>query len=161
LLALGLNLRDDRRCSRLYEYGSRIPPFVLSTIWAAGLGLFLGAVVPYWRAEAAIADAEEAIHAGRMPDNASFEKAERIYKERAIGADRYYARPWLKYAAFGIDAWTFRGAKFEDQRWKTIPQNLLEAVTLPRNPNAWTVHRYRAEAIRTLLQKLGTHLEPI
>jgi hypothetical protein len=161
LLALGLNLRDDRPCSRLYDYASRIPPFVLSTIWAAGLGLFLGAVVPYWRAEAAIADAEEATRPRRVPDNASFEKAERIYMERAITADRYYARPWLKYAAFEIDAWTFRGAKFEDQRWKKIPQDLLEAVTPPRNPNAWSIHRHRAEAIRTLLQKLGNQLEPI
>ena len=37
-LALGLNLREDRPCGRLREYASRIPPFVLSTVWAAMLG---------------------------------------------------------------------------------------------------------------------------
>ncbi len=62
-LAIGLNLRDDRPCGRLREYASRIPPFVLSTVWAAALGLFLGAVIPFWRAEAAIAEAEDAMRA--------------------------------------------------------------------------------------------------
>ncbi len=158
LLALGLNLRDDRPCSRLHEYPSRVPPFALSTAWAAILGLFLGAVVPYWRAEAAIAQAEEATRPGRAPD---FERAERIYLDRAIVADRYYARPWLKYAALQFDAWAFRGAKFEDQRWKEIPELLRDAVTLPRNPNAWSLHVRRAEAIRGLLQTVGSQLKPI
>ncbi len=83
LMALGLNLRDDRPCSRLREYESRVPPFVLSTVWAAVLGLFLGAVVPFWRSEAAISEAEEAT-VRRPPD---FERAERpIYApSRRIG----------------------------------------------------------------------------
>ena len=45
-LAIGLNLRDDRSCGRLREYESRVPPFVLSTIWAAVIGVFVGAVDP-------------------------------------------------------------------------------------------------------------------
>jgi O-antigen ligase/tetratricopeptide (TPR) repeat protein len=157
LLALGLNLRDDRTCSRLREFPSRIPPFVLSAVWAAALGLFLGAVVPYWRAEAAISEAEEATRPGRAPE---FERAERAY-QRAIVADHYYARPWLKYAALELDAWVWRGAKFEDNRWKKIPELLRDAVTLPRNPNAWSLHMRRAEAIRGLLQKVGSQLAPI
>ncbi len=157
LMALGLNLRDELPCSRLREYASRIPPFVLSTVWAAVLGLFLGAVIPYWRAEAAISEAEEATRAGRAPE---FERAERAY-QRAIVADHYYARPWLQYAALEREAWLWRGAKFEDQRWKKIPELLRDAVTLPRNPNAWALHMRRAETIRGLLQTVGSHLAPI
>ena len=61
MLALGLNLRDDRSCSRLREYESRVPAFVLAVVWAALLGTFVGLVGPFWRSEAAIAAAEEAI----------------------------------------------------------------------------------------------------
>ncbi len=158
LMALGLNLRDDRPCSQLDEYPSRILPFALSAVWAAALGLFLGAVTPYWRAEAAIAQAEEATRPGRAPD---FDLAERIYYERAIVADRFYARPWLKYAALELDAWAWRGAKAKDHRWRKIPELLRDATALPRNPNAWALHMRRAEAIRGLLQKVGSELTPI
>ena len=157
LTALGLNLREDRSCSRLREYPSRIPPFALSTVWAAALGLFLGAIVPYWRAEAAISAAEVATLPGRAPD---FDRAESAY-QRAIVADHYYARPWLGYAALSLEQWAWRGAKFEDKRWKKVPELLRDAVTLPRNPNAWALHMRRAEAIRGLLQKVGSELPPI
>ncbi len=75
-LAIGLNLRDDRPCGRLREYDSRIPPFVLLTIWAGMVGLFAGDVVPYWRAEAAIADAQDAM--SRQPPD--FKRAQNAYE---------------------------------------------------------------------------------
>ncbi len=73
MLAIGLNLRDDRGCGRLREYASRVPPFVLSLIWAAMAGLLAGDVLPYWKAEAAIAEAEAAMRR-QPPDFKAAEK---------------------------------------------------------------------------------------
>ena len=162
LLALGLNLRDDRASSRLRESESRVPSFSLAAGWAAVLGVFLGAVVPFWRTEAAIAEGEEAM--GRKPPE--FERAERAY-HRAIAAegflavDRYSARPWLGYAQSELATWRWRGAKAGDRRWDKALILLLEAVTPPRNPNSWALHMRRAETIRALLQHLGSQLTPI
>ena len=67
MMALGLNLRDDRACGRLREYDSRMPALVLAVVWAAVLGTFVGVVGPFWRSEAAIEAAEAAIN-HRPPD---------------------------------------------------------------------------------------------
>jgi hypothetical protein len=155
-LALGLNLRDERTCSRLREYESRVPPFVLSTVWAAVLGLFLGAVVPFWRSEAAISEAEDASR-HRPPD---FERASDAYK-RAIAEDRYNVRPWLGYADLELRAWASRGSKAEDWRWKQVPILLKDAVSLPRNPNSWSLHILRADRIRAILQQVGPQIPPV
>ncbi len=153
-LALGLNLRDDRQSGRLREFESRVPSFVLLTIWASVLGLFLGAVLPFWRSEAAIAEAELAIQ------QRDFERAEDAYK-RAIAEDHYSVRPWLGYANLQQHVWESRGSKPEDFRWK---QNLLlleEAVKLPRNPNSWSLHIQRADKIRAILQRVGEQIPHI
>jgi hypothetical protein len=155
-LAIGLNLREDRSCGRLREYVSRIPPFVLSTVWAAVIGLFLGAVIPFWRSEAAIAQGEDAMR--RQPPN--FDVAESAYL-RAIEADRYYVRPWLGAAEQAYRAWEWRGARANDLRWKKIPELLEDAVSPPRNPKAWTLHLRRAEVIRQLLRRVSPELKPI
>jgi O-Antigen ligase len=153
-MALGLNLRDERACSRLREYESRVPPFVLSTVWAAVLGLFLGAVVPFWRSEAAISEAEDAIR------HRDFESAEKAYL-RAVAEDRYSVRPWLGDAELQQLAWASRGSKPEDGRWKKIPTLLENAVTLPRNPNAWSLHILRADRIRAILQRVAPQSPPL
>ncbi|MGP0066170.1 MAG: O-antigen ligase family protein [Isosphaeraceae bacterium] len=152
-MALGLNLRDDRDASRLREYESRVPSFVLLSVWAAMLGLFLGAVVPFWRSEAVIAEAEDAI---RRRD---FDGAEAIY-ERALDLDYYNVRPWLGYANLQQLAWESRGSKPEDLRWPKIPILLEEALKLPRNPSSWSLHILRADRIRALLQRVGGELSP-
>jgi hypothetical protein len=154
-LAIGLNLRDDRGCGRLQEYASRVPPFVLSTIWAAMVGLFSGDVIPYWKSEAAIAEAEEAIN--RQPPD--FKRAQNAY-ERAIVADRSYVRPWLGYAEMAFRAWEWDGARPSDLRWKTILDLLEKAVSAPRNPAAWSLHLRRAEVIRQLLRQVRSELKP-
>ncbi len=162
LLALGLNLREDRPCSRLREFESRVPAFSLAAGWAAVVGVFVGAAVPFWRTEAAVAEAEEAI-SHRPPD---FERAERAF-QRAITAegflavDRYSARPWLGYARSELAAWEWRGAKAGDERWKKVLILLSEAVTPPRNPISWSLHMRRAETIRAILQHLRSDLPPI
>ena len=155
-MALGLNLRDERACSRLREFESRVPPFIFAAVWAAVFGLFLGAVMPYWRSEAAISKADEAIR-HRPPD---FERAADAYL-RAIAEDRYSVRPWLGYADLELLAWGTHGSKAEDVRWRAIPIILKDAVSLPRNPNSWSLHILRADRIRSILQRVGNQLPPI
>jgi hypothetical protein len=154
-LAIGLNLREDRPCGRLREYASRVPPFVLATVWAAVIGLFLGAVIPFWRSEAAIADAEDAMR--RQPPN--FNRAKDAF-ERAIAADRYYVRPWLGYAELAYRAWDWGGGRASDRRWETIPDLLEKAASAPRNPMSWALHLRCAEVTRQLLRRVGSELEP-
>ena len=54
IVALGLNLRDDRPCSRIREYDSRMPALGLAVAWSALLGTFIGLVSPFWRSETAV-----------------------------------------------------------------------------------------------------------
>ncbi len=155
LLALGLNLREDRACGRLREAHDRAPPLVLSTVWAASVGVFFGDNLSYWRSEAWLAVAEDAVR----PLTPDFDRAEIAYN-RAIEADRFYVRPWILYARFAEYAWLFRGQRPSDMRWKKVPELLEQAVKLPRNPNSWALHRQRAEAIRELMTRLGSELSP-
>ena len=61
LVALGLNLREDRGCGQLREVSSPIPGFALAIVWAALAGSFVGAILPFWRSEAAVARADAAL----------------------------------------------------------------------------------------------------
>lgn len=155
LIALGLNLRDDRGSSRLRDAGGRLPAFALAAIWAALLGMFAGGVGPFWRSEAAIAEAKAAL-ARRPPD---FERAEAAF-ERAIAADQYSARPLLGLAYLEFEIWRYRGSRPEDLRWKKIPILLLKASNPPRNPDAWALHRDRALVTRDLIDRVRANLLP-
>jgi hypothetical protein len=156
LLALGLNQRDDRACSQLHKVESRVPAFVVAVVWVALFGTFVGAVTPFWRSEAAIATAEEAIN--HLPPD--YERADRAY-QAAIAADQYYARPWIAWAALEAMRWEERGAKSDDQSWVKIPTLLRQAVTGPRSPLAWSLHSERARAMRRVLSQIGSRLNPI
>ncbi|MGA7496199.1 MAG: O-antigen ligase family protein [Isosphaeraceae bacterium] len=155
LIALGLNLRDDRPCGRLREFAGGMPAFALAIVWSALAGSFVGAITPFWRSEAALARADDAL-AHRPPD---FERAQAAY-EIAEEADRYSPRPWLGDAYLQLLIWESRGSKPEDLRWKKIPALLLKAASPPRNPDAWTLHSERALVTRDLLKKLGHTLSP-
>jgi O-antigen ligase len=155
LVALGLNLREDRACGRLYEVESRIPPFALAILWSALVGSFVGAVTPYWRAETAVAQADDALR--RMPPN--YEGAQLAY-DFAERADRFSPRPWLGEAYLQYRVWQEHGSKPTDLRWKTIPTLLLKASSPPRNPNVWSLHSERAKVTRELLNKVGPSLSP-
>jgi len=160
MLALGLNLREDRGCGRLHEYDSRIPPFVLATVWAALLGTFIGLVAPFWRAEAAMAEARAAIK-HQPPD---FDRADLAYR-LAIEADRYNARPWIELAHLHFLVWREHGAKVDDKEsrwsWTTIPYLYQMAATPPRSPSAWSLHSERARVIHELLKAVGSKLDPL
>jgi hypothetical protein len=155
LIALGLNLRDDRPCSRLRNAGGRLSAFALAALWAALLGTFVGAVRPFWESEAAIAEAE----AWMKQKPPAFSRAAEAF-DRAIRADKYSARPCLGLAYLAYEEWRARGSKPADLRWKRVPILLKEASSPPRNPDSWTLHRDRALISRTLLEELGEGLEP-
>jgi O-antigen ligase len=156
MLALGLNLCDDHPCGRLREYESRVPPFVLAIGWAALLGTFAGLVGPFWRSEAAIAQANRALE-HRPPD---LERAEQSYFA-AIEADRYNARPWLQLATLYGLLWREHGSRVEDQEWRKIPILYQKAASAPRNPRSWALHADRARVILHLLGVLGSRLDPL
>jgi hypothetical protein len=155
LVALGLNLREDRPCGNLREVESRLPGFALALVWAALAGSFAGAIVPFWRCEAALAQADEAL-AHQPPD---FERAQAAY-EYAELADRFNPRPWLGDAYLQLLIWNTRGSRPEDLRWKKIPALILKAASGDRNPSSWTLHSERAEVTRELLAKVGPSLTP-
>jgi O-antigen ligase len=151
LMALGMDLRDDRRCGLLRDAAGRLATFGLAAVWAALVGSFFGAVLPFWESERALADADAAL-AARPPD---YTRAEEAY-DRAIRADKFSARPWLGLANAKYREWQTRGSKPDDLRWRTIPFAMAEAVKPPRNPNAWSLHRDRALVTRQLLSELNT-----
>jgi O-antigen ligase len=155
LVALGLNLRDDRACSVLHEYNTRLPAFVLAMVWAAVLGTFAGDIGPFWQSEAYMAHADQAV-AHRPP---SYDGALAACLS-ASQSDRYSPRPLLKLASLYWLIWRERGAKVEDQRWKLIPRLYNEAVATPRNPAAWSLHAQRATVILQLLSIVGDKLDP-
>jgi hypothetical protein len=155
LIALGLNLREDRACGRLREFDTRLPGFALAIVWSALVGSFFGAITPFWRSEAAIARADDALR-HQPPD---FERAAAAYAT-AKEADRYNARPWLGDAYLQLLIWQSHGSKPGDLRWKTIPVLLLKAASGDRNPDAWTLHSERAKITRDLLNKVGQSLSP-
>jgi O-antigen ligase/tetratricopeptide (TPR) repeat protein len=156
LLALGLNLRDDRPCSRLREYRTRLGSFALALVWAALVGIFAGAVYfTFWTLEDDLAAADDALRA-RPPQ---YERAATAY-DHALRADKYSPRPWLGLAYANLRAWTDRGMKPGDRRWRTIPILWVKAVSAPRNPNSWVYHSERAIEMRKLLDVVGPHLAP-
>lgn len=155
LVALGLNLREDRPCGRVCEVEGRVPGFVLALVWAALAGSFAGAVIPYWRCEAALARADEAL--AHQPPN--YERAQSAY-EFAERADVYNPRPWLGDAYLQLLIWNARGSRPEDLRWKKIPALILMAASKPRNPNVWSLHSERAKVTQDLMAKVGPSLTP-
>jgi hypothetical protein len=154
-LALGVNLRDDRRCGRLRDAGGRIAAFALAAAWAALVGTFVGQVTPYWKCEAAMTDAEEAL-AARPPNP---DRAEAAYN-RAINADQYSARPWLALAALDFEVWRERGSRYDDKRWQKVAVELTKAVEPPRTPHSWARHRERARTIGLILKAAGSNMTP-
>jgi O-Antigen ligase len=159
MLAIGLNLREDRPCGWLREYESRVPPFAVAVGWAALLGTFVGLVAPFWRSESFIAEAQAAL-SHRPPD---FDRADAAYVN-AMDADRYFARPWREDAALHLMVWQQQGASSEKTTtrwyWKTIPLLYEQAAMPPRNPNDWGMHSERARVIHRILNLIGSKLEP-
>jgi hypothetical protein len=111
--------------------------------------------MPFWRAESAMAAAEEA--ARRLPPD--FERADRAYN-RACTSDQFYCRPWLHYVSLYENEWLAHGAKPKDDRLKQITFLMDMAVNPPRNPYAWAVHREYAAVVARIVSRVGPQLEP-
>ena len=156
IVALGQNLRDDRKCSYLHEYESRMPSLALAVAWSALLGTFIGLVAPFWRSEAAVARGQAAMR--RIPP--SFEGAEQAFLAAAT-EDRYSARPWLSLAALYEFQWRKNGSKADDSRWKRIPAMYVYATHGPRNPKAWAIHNERAVRVHDILREIAPRLSPL
>ena len=156
MLALGMNLRDDRPCGRLRGAGGRVGAFAVAAAWVAALGTFVGAVTPYWKVEAAMADAQDALEA-RPP---AYDRAESAY-DRALDADRFSARPWFAQAALEYQVWLSRGAGPADKRWGMVPILMEKGVEAPRAANQWARHRECAVMTLMILKRIGDKLPPM
>jgi hypothetical protein len=156
IVALGLNLRDDRACSRLREYESRMPALGMAVAWSALLGTFVGLVSPFWRCEAAIARGDLAMR--QVPPD--YELAKKAF-ENAATEDGYDARPWLSLAAVYEREWRDHKSKVSDLRWMRIPIMYDFACAAPRNPKSWAMHSERAIRIHELLRELAPQLAPL
>lgn len=159
LLALGLNLRDDRPASRLREDGNRVAVFALAASWAAVMGLFYGTVLPYWKAERLIAQAESALRA-KPPNYARARDALMAANDPKYGGDRYYAKPYLVLSAMELDAWKARGRLPNDKMYLAAAIAMHKAITPPRNPNVWSLQREAAVLARELLALTKGALTP-
>jgi O-antigen ligase len=155
MVALGLNLREDRGCGRSREVDSRLPGFALALGWAALAGTFAGQIAPFWKSQAALARADEALN-HRPPE---FERAEAAY-QAAIKADPLNVQAFLGEAYLQSLVWQSRGAKPTDERWRLVLAALKLAASPPRNPNAWTLHSERAQITREILAKVASSLPP-
>jgi hypothetical protein len=146
LLALGQDLRADRPCGRLRAAGGRGAAFALAAVASALIGAYLGAVVPCWRAEAAMAEAQEAL-AARPPD---LPKAQDAYR-RAGEADAYSARPWLALADLEFRSWLGRGAPVQERAVAPDQRRPGAGPERPRNPNSLQVQGLRGFYARQIL----------
>jgi O-antigen ligase len=159
LLALGLNLRDDRPCGQLRVLGHRGPAFGVSIVFAALAGSFYGSVMPFWRSERAIAEAEGYL-AQRKPNFAAARAAFLRAADPTKGGDMYSSRPWLGLAYLELYAWKDAGERIENNMWRAVPVSLLKATEPPRNTKAWTTYRDEAMITRDLLRQIGSNLAP-
>ena len=156
IIALGQNLRDDRKCSSTLEYESRMPSLGLAVAWSAAFGTFIGLVTPFWQCEAAVARGEAAM--SLIPPN--YEAAHDAFLSAAT-ADGYSARPWLYLAVVYERQWRDKGAKAADNTWMKVPMMYDKAAEPPRNPWAWSIHNERAIRIHAMLRDLAPQLDPL
>jgi len=160
VIALGQNLREDRPCGRLRVVGGRAAGFALASAWVAVVGTYYGSVVPFWRAEAAMARGERMAVAAVAGRPADFDRAERAYED-ACALDKYGVRPWVALAAVQYRTWEARGRKPDDLRWKKPAVSLSMASREPRSERSWSRHRERAVMLNLILKQIGDRLKPL
>jgi hypothetical protein len=160
LLAVGLNLRDDRHCGRLREVPGLFPAAALAAVWAALAGTFFGAVVPFWKSQAYLAEGN-AYAASKPP---AFEPAREAY-ERAIAADQYSASPWLALAELELRYW--RSPEVQAKKRSTAWERVILAIDgalddrKGRNPDNLYLRRRQADFARAILAGLPEQVKPV
>ena len=157
LLAIGLNLRDDRPCGRLREVGGLGATIVLAVVWAALAGTFFGAVLPFWESEAQRVAGDTAM-AARPP---AFEVARESYK-KAIEADRYNIKPWVGLADLEYAYWRSpEQVNRKEPRWMRVLIALDDALDAKwRNPANLGLRRRQASYARAILREMPADAKP-
>jgi O-antigen ligase len=157
LLAIGLNLREDRPCGRLREAGGLGPTVLVACAWAALAGTFFGAVMPFWKSEAERA-AGDAAMAARPP---AYEAARGAYMQ-AIEADRYNLRPWVSLADMEFAYW--RSPEMANRKapnWMKVILTLSKALDPNvRSPSNLGLRRRQAAYARAILREMPADAKP-
>ena len=157
LLAIGLNLREDRPCGRLRDVGGLGPTMILACVWAALAGTFFGAVMPFWQSESYRA-AGDAAMASRPP---AFEVAREAYSE-AIRVDHYNVLPWIDLADLEYAYWrTPEKAVRKEPQWAKVLIAIDDALDPKwRNPRNLGLRRRQASYARAILRDLPENAGP-
>ena len=157
LLALGLNLRDDRPSGRLRTAPGVGPGVALACGWAVLVGTISGAVVPGWRSDLALAQGEAAM-AARPP---RFDVARRAFAE-AIELDRYSTRPWLALADLEYRFWQSPEAVDKKKPvWNRVLIALDKALEDGyRDSGNLGIRRRQAMYARQILDRLPADAQP-
>ena len=157
LLALGLNLRDDRPCGRLREIGGLGPSVALACLWAGLAGTFYGAVMPFWESEAARLAGNQAMLA-RPP---AYEAARKAYVQ-AIEVDHYNIQPWLALADLEYADW-----RSPEKANRKEPLFMRPLIALDdaldgkwRNPNNLGLRKQQAKLARAILREMPADAKP-
>jgi O-Antigen ligase len=158
LLALGLNLRDDRPCGRLRELGGLGPTIVLACFWAALAGTFYGAVMPFWESESYRLAGDSAM-ALRPP---AYEDARKYYT-KAIEADRFNVKPWVGLADLEYAYWKSPEQSKRKEPLFMKPLLALDDALDPtrRNPANLPLRRYQASLARKILREMPKDAKPL
>ena len=157
LLALGLNLREDRPSGRLRVIDGLGPGVALACGWAVLAGTFYGAVIPGWRSDLAVAEGEAAM-ASKPP---RFEVARNAFA-RAIELDRYSVEPWLGLAEVEYLFWKSPEAKDKYKTtWTKVLLTLDKALEGKfRDPDRLDLRRRQVNYARLILSELPTDAKP-
>ena len=157
LLALGLNLREDRPSGRLRAVDGLGPGVVLACGWAVLAGTFYGAVIPGWRSDMAVAEGEAAM--ASKPTR--FEVARNAFA-RAIELDRYSVRPWLGLAELEYLFWKSPEAKDKYKTtWTKVLLTLDKALEGKyRDPDSLELRRRQVNYARLILSELPNDAKP-
>ena len=157
LLALGLNLRDDRPSGRLRVGGGLGPGVALACGWAMLVGTFAGAVIPGWRSDQAVAEGEAA-----MLSKPPRVDAARYAFARAIELDRYSVTPWLGLAELEFLFWKSPEAKDRHKTtWTKVLLTLDKALEGKyRDPDSLDLRRRQVNYARLILSELPADAKP-
>ncbi len=150
-LALGLNLREDRPAGRLRSRSGLTLGVLLACGWSVIAGTYYGAVVPGWRSDLALSEAQVAL-AAKPP---RYEVARQALTA-AIDADRYSIRPWLALADLEYRFWQSpeSGTKHKTS-WTKVLLTLDKAVEgTYRDPDNLALRRNQASYARKILNEL-------
>jgi hypothetical protein len=158
LLAIGLNLREDRPCGRLREFKSLWPTVGLACVWAALAGTFFGAVTPYWKSESE----REIGDAALVAKPPAFEVGRQAFI-RAIEADHYNLRPFVGLANLEYSYWRSpEGAIRKEPIWMRVNAALSAGLDKTwRNPKSLFLRRLQARYARAILKELPQDAKPI